>query len=74
DAAGLVYAAHGSGIGAQLIAARMLAEDLSTHGPAGALRFQRRWHRRFLAEFVAADTFRRLSAKLDGRSLGFLMR
>ena len=74
DAAGLVYAAHGSGIGAQLIAARMLAEDLSTHGPSGAFRFQGRWHRRFLAEFVAADTFRRLSAKLDGRTLGFLMR
>lgn len=74
DAAGLVYAAHGSGIGAQLIAAQMLAEDLAAHGPNGVFRFQRRWHRRFLAEFAAADTFRRLSAKLDGRALGFLMR
>lgn len=74
DAAGLVYAAHGSGIGAQLIAAQMLAEDLSAHGPNGIFRFQRRWHRRFLAEFAAADAFRRFSARLDGRALGFLMR
>lgn len=74
DAAGLVYAAHGSGIGAQLIAAQMLAEDLAAHGPNGVFRFQRRWHRRFLAEFAAADAFRRFSAKLDGTALGFLMR
>ena len=74
DAAGQVYAAHGSGIGAQLIAAKMLADDLVRDGARGVHRFERRWHRRFLLEFAAADTFRRLSTRLDARALGFLFR
>jgi flavin-dependent dehydrogenase len=74
DAAGLVFAAHGSGIGAQLIAARMLAEDLARDGAAGVHRWNRRWHRRFLLEFAAADTFRRLSTNLDGKALAFLLK
>jgi hypothetical protein len=71
DAAGQVYAAHGSGVGAQLVAARMLAGALAKEGPIGARSFERRWHRRFFLEFAAADTFRRLSTRLDARMLAF---
>ncbi len=75
DAAGQVFAAHGSGIGAQLLAGKMLAEALSTHGLEGATRFERAWHRRFGPVFVAADLVRRLSARISGpRALAFIMR
>jgi len=74
DAAGQVYAAHGSGIGAQLIAARMLAEAIADKGFSGTRDFERRWHRRFFAEFAAADIFRRVSTKLGPKTLGFLFK
>jgi flavin-dependent dehydrogenase len=74
DAAGQVYAAHGSGIGAQLIAARMLAEAIARKGFSGTRDFERRWHRRFFAEFAAADIFRRVSTKLGPKALGFLFK
>lgn len=74
DAAGQVYAAHGSGIGAQLVAARMLADAIAARGFAGTRDFERRWHRRFFAEFAAADVFRRVSTKLGPKALGFLFK
>jgi flavin-dependent dehydrogenase len=75
DAAGQVYAAHGSGIGAQLIAGKMLADALMSRDLEGARRFERDWHRRFGAQFIAADLARRLSTRLSGpKLLGFLMR
>jgi len=74
DAAGQVYAAHGSGVGAQLVAARMLAERVAKDGVNGALGFERAWHRRFGAAFFAADAFRRISTLLGPRSVDFMMR
>ncbi|MFO0751117.1 MAG: FAD-dependent oxidoreductase [Myxococcota bacterium] len=74
DAASQVYAAHGSGIGAQLVAARMLGEALAARGAAGAAAWQRAWHRRFGASFVAADAFRRLSMRLGPRGLAFMLK
>jgi len=74
DAAGLVYAAHGSGIGAQLVAARMLAERIAKDGARGATSFERAWHRRFDAAFFAADAFRRMSTLLGPRSVHFVLR
>lgn len=73
DAAGQVYAAHGSGIGAQLVAARMLAERVAKDGARGAATFERDWHRRFGLKFLAADVFRRASTLLGPRSLGVLL-
>lgn len=74
DAAGQVFAAHGSGVGAQLVAARMLATAFAEHGVRGATRFERQWHRRFGPVFFAADAFRRMSKLLGPRSLDFMLR
>lgn len=74
DAAGQVYAAHGSGIGAQLVAARMLAERIARAGASGAHAWERAWHRRFGPAFFAADAFRRVSMRLGPEALGFAMR
>lgn len=74
DAAGQVYAAHGSGIGAQLVAARMLAACVAKDGARGAVTFERAWHRRFDAAFIAADAFRRMSTWLGPRSVDFVLR
>lgn len=71
DAAGQVYPAHGSGVGAQLVAATMLAEHLR-RGPVAALAYQAAWHRRFGWKFAASDVFRRASTRLGPRSLGWL--
>lgn len=74
DSAGQVFAAHGSGIGAHLVGARMLAERLARDGPAGAFVFERAWHRRFGLKFLAADVFRRASMRLGPRVLATMIR
>lgn len=74
DAAGQVFAAHGSGIGAQLVAGRMLATALVEDGVRGAATFEQRWHRRFGAAFFAADAFRRMSRLFGPRSVDFVLR
>ncbi len=74
DAAGQVYAAHGSGIGAQLVAATMLAERIAKDGPRGAVAFERAWHRRFGPAFLAADAFRRVSTLLGPGMIELLLR
>lgn len=63
DAANQVYAAHGSGIAAQLVAARWLAEALVSGG--GGAAYTAAWHRRFGADVAAADVFARFSRQLD---------
>lgn len=79
DAAGLVYAAHGSGIGAQLVAGRMLADTLAQRTPRDGVgsavgAWERAWHRRFGARFLAADAFRRLSTRLTPGLLAWALR
>ena len=59
DAACQVFPAHGSGIGAGLIAARMLADALAEgKGPEG---YGVRWQRAHGGRFAAYDVFRRVS-------------
>ncbi|MCC6624422.1 MAG: FAD-dependent oxidoreductase [Deltaproteobacteria bacterium] len=74
DAAGQVYAAHGSGVGAQLVASAMLADAIATLGPAGGAAFERAWHRRFGPKFLVADAFRRLATPLGPRAVEALVR
>ncbi len=62
DAAGQVFAAHGSGIGAGLLAARCLADTLAEgRGPEP---YGARWQQRYGGLFAAYDVFRRFSAGL----------
>lgn len=62
DAACQVFSAHGSGIGAGMVAARMLAEALSKEGDPHA--YAVGWQRRFGGLFAAYDVFRRFSQRL----------
>lgn len=62
DAAGQVFSAHGSGIAAGLVAARLLADALAEGaGPEG---YAVRWQRRHGGVFAAYDAFRRFSQGL----------
>jgi flavin-dependent dehydrogenase len=61
DAAGQVFSAHGSGTGAGLVAARMLADAVIE----GELtQYQHGWQRRWGWLFASHDLFRRLSQSL----------
>jgi len=72
DAACQVFAAHGSGISAQLVASRVLAEAFAEgEGPLG---YQRRWQRQWGGLFAAYDLFRRFSQSLDSGTLERLMK
>lgn len=62
DAAGQVFSAHGSGIGAGLLAAGLLADVLAEgRGPEP---YGVRWQRRYGGTFAAYDVFRRFSQRL----------
>ncbi len=71
DVAGQVYAAHGSGIGVHLVAARLLADALASgRGPAS---YGRRWWRRFAAPMVVSARFARFSRTLSPETIGALI-
>ncbi|MBE7452344.1 MAG: FAD-dependent monooxygenase [Kofleriaceae bacterium] len=71
DAACQVFPAHGSGIGAGILAARLLAATL---GGGGTLRdYEVAWHRRWGGLFAAYDAFRRWNQTMDPRVLDELM-
>ncbi|MFP4601095.1 MAG: NAD(P)/FAD-dependent oxidoreductase [Persicimonas sp.] len=72
DAAGQVFSAHGSGIGAGLIAARILADALADGRDLAG--YERAWNQRFRSLYTSADVFRRFSQSLDIRDLQRLMR
>lgn len=63
DAAGQVFAAHGSGIAAGMVAARMLAEALAYGG--GPNDYAVKWMRTHGGLFAAYDCFRRFSQRLS---------
>lgn len=71
DAACQVFSAHGSGIGAGMIAARLLADALADgrdlHDYAVA------WHRKYGGLFATFDAFRRFSQALTERDLDRMM-
>ena len=72
DAACQVFAAHGSGISAQLVASRLLAEALADG--AGPLGYQWRWQRQWGGLFAAYDLFRRYTETLTPADVARLMR
>lgn len=70
DAAGQVHTAHGSGIGQGLIAARLLADALSSGG--GPAAYNLTWQRRFAGMLASSEVFCRFSQTLsadDARGL-----
>lgn len=71
DAARQVYAAHGSGIAAQLVAAELFAERLAAGD--SPWRVNVAWQRRWGGELAAAGLFARFSSRLDAVRLGRLM-
>ena len=72
DSASQVFSAHGSGIAAGLVAARMLAESLADGaGPRG---YGVRWMRAHGGRFAAYDAFRRFSSTLTVDDLNGLLR
>ncbi len=71
DAALQVLSAHGSGVGAGLVAANMLAKSLAEG--AGAAEYARRWQRRYGALFAAYEMFRRFSVELSADELAKMM-
>lgn len=71
DAACQVFSAHGSGVGAGLVAARILAESLASGG--GPQEYALRWQRRFGGLFAAYDIFRRFSSTLTSTEIEQMM-
>jgi flavin-dependent dehydrogenase len=71
DSACQVFSAHGSGIGAGLLGARVLADTLAAGGDAHA--YSAAWHRRYGALFASYDAFRRFSQRLSGDDVERLM-
>jgi flavin-dependent dehydrogenase len=63
DAGCQVFSAHGSGIGAGLLAARVLAETLAARGDAHD--YSLNWHRRWGGLFAGYEIFRRFSQRLS---------
>lgn len=71
DAARQVYAAHGSGIAAQLVAAQLFAERLAAGD--GPWQVNVAWQRRWGGELAAAGLFARFSSRLDAARLARVM-
>ena len=72
DAAFQVLSAHGSGVGAGLIAAKTLADALADG--KGAQGYARRWQRSFGGLFAAYDIFRHFTASLSVHELAIMMK
>jgi menaquinone-9 beta-reductase len=71
DAACQVFAAHGSGIGAGLLGAGVLADTLASGGDAHA--YGVGWHRRFGGLFAGYEVFRRFAQRLTPEAAERLM-
>ncbi|MBK7584191.1 MAG: hypothetical protein IPI67_28820 [Myxococcales bacterium] len=71
DAGRQVFSAHGSGIGAGLLAARMLADTLGDG--LGPHTYALRWHRKYGGLFATFEAFRRFSQQLSAEDLGRMM-
>lgn len=70
DAASQVFSAHGSGTGAGLVAARMLADAIDSGALDG---YQHAWQKRWGLLFASHDLFRRLSQDLTEDELRMLV-
>lgn len=71
DAAGQVYAMHGSGVGAGMMAGAMLAQTLSEGGDPED--YSARWLRRHGSSFAGAFLFARFSSTLEVAELEALI-
>ena len=71
DAAGQVFPAHGSGIGAGIVAARWLADALADGRGAAGYAFA--WQRQFGGLLASYDLFRRFSSTLTVEDLECLI-
>ena len=71
DAAAQVFPAHGSGIGAGMVAARYLIDAVAGGGGLGA--YATRWQRERGGLFAAYDLFRRFSERLTPATLSEMM-
>lgn len=71
DAACQVFAAHGSGVGAGLVAAHQLAASLL--GGGGVEEYAAKWHRRWGGLFASYDLFRRFSQSLSSAQIARMM-
>ena len=71
DSAGMVHAAHGSGIAQQMIAARLLADTLKAGGTPDD--YNVAWQRRYGGILGGADVFRRFSQTLSVDELSTLI-
>lgn len=67
DAGGMVHAAHGSGIGQQLLAGHLLATVLARGGSPWD--FEVRWQREHMGQLASADLFRRYTSTLTPEQL-----
>ncbi len=72
DAAVQVLSAHGSGVGAGMMAAKILADSLADG--EGVEGYARRWQRRYGGMFAAYDLFRRFTCGLDTDEMAAMMR
>lgn len=72
DAAGMVYVSHGSGIGPQLVASRVVAEVLSRGGTAAEA--SAAWARRCRPPLAEAAAFQKFSLGVTAERLGRWMR
>jgi len=72
DAACQVFATHGSGIGAGLIAGRMIGESLAAG--RGVWDYAVRWQRRWGGLFAGSERFARFSRQLGVETLACLVR
>ncbi len=71
DAACQVFSAHGSGIGAGLVAARLLSDTLADG--RSPYEYAVAWQRRWGGLFAGYDAFRRFSQSLETREIKRLM-
>lgn len=71
DSASQVYAAHGSGVGMQLVAAELLAAALAEG--RGVWGYNVAWQRAYGGMLAASDLFRRLSSTLSADEIAALM-
>lgn len=73
DSACQVFPAHGSGVGAGMIAARLLAEEFARGEHGASARYERAFHRTLGARLAAYDVFRRLSQTLSSDDVATLI-
>ncbi len=72
DAGWQVYAAHGSGVAVQLVAAQELAQALAAGH--GLVDYEESWRRRWCGDLAVSASFARFSRSLDPGALACMLR